>query len=107
MFSNPNVMNLAPLLLACRIAKLVRTSLVPDVLRNLLPRNLRRFIRRHAQGQGAVGVWCLGVDTDSVAKKSDLLMEMKISFIFLRSEVISFQNEAHTSLFCHFGFRTR
>jgi len=34
-------MNLTPLLLTSRIPKLITPSMRPDILRNLLPRNLR------------------------------------------------------------------
>lgn len=38
--SDFHIMDLAPLLLACRVPKLIRASMSPDMLRNLLPGDL-------------------------------------------------------------------
>ena len=65
--SDLDIMELTPLLLARRITELIRPTMCPDILRNFLPRHLRRLHRIQRRRGRA-----LGKDVDSLAKKSSL-----------------------------------
>lgn len=71
--SNGDVVNLAPLFLACSITEMVRSPIRPNMFGNLLPRYLRRLVHVHAGiGQRAVSVVAFRVNGDGLAKESDL-----------------------------------
>lgn len=71
-------MNLTPLLLTSRIPKLVRPPMSPDILRNLLPRYLRRLLQSGAGGisiserRVGMGRWRWGAGQDAFAEELDL-----------------------------------
>ena len=71
-----DIVHLAPLLFAGCIAEMVRTPVVPDVLRDLLPGNSRRLSSRPQATEGVVcaggPVARLGARIDGLAEKLKL-----------------------------------